>query len=96
MLVADGDVTSSYSPTVGDLQHVVSVHKHRITADDLEVAVAVDVAELEVKTDVDGDHLQIQPKVVDAGHHARRLLRLTGLDVVTAAAPVIALLPVRR
>ena len=40
-----------------------------------------DVAELEVKTDVDGDHLQIQPKVVDAGHHARRLLRLSGLDV---------------
>ena len=40
-----------------------------------------DVAELEVQTDVDGDHLQIQPKVVDAGHHARRLLRLTGLDV---------------
>jgi len=24
---------------------------------------------------------QIQPKVVDAGHHSRRLLRLTGLDV---------------
>ena len=23
----------------------------------------------------------IQPKVVDAGHHSRRLLRLTGLDV---------------
>ncbi|MCW2777053.1 MAG: hypothetical protein JWN17_778 [Frankiales bacterium] len=40
-----------------------------------------DVAELEVQTDVDGDHLQIRPKVVDAGHHARRLLRLTGLDV---------------
>ncbi|MCW2607289.1 MAG: lipopolysaccharide kinase [Frankiales bacterium] len=40
-----------------------------------------DVAELEVRTGVDGDHLQIQPKVVDAGHHARRLLRLTGLDV---------------
>lgn len=25
--------------------------------------------------------MQIQPKVVDAGHHSRRLLRLTGLDV---------------
>ena len=25
--------------------------------------------------------IQIQPKVVDAGHHSRRLLRLTGLDV---------------
>ncbi len=40
-----------------------------------------EVAEIEVQTDVDGDHLVIQPKVVDAGHHARRLLRLTGLDV---------------
>jgi hypothetical protein len=40
-----------------------------------------DVAELEVLTGVDGDHLQIQPKVVDPGHHTRRLLRLTGLDV---------------
>jgi hypothetical protein len=40
-----------------------------------------DVAELEVLRDEDGDHVQIQPKVVDAGHHARRLLRLTGLDV---------------
>ncbi len=40
-----------------------------------------DVAELEVQTDVDGDHVVVQPKVVDAGHHARRLLRLTGLDV---------------
>lgn len=38
-----------------------------------------DVAEVEVLTD--GEVLQIQPKVVDAGHHARRLLRLTGLDV---------------
>ncbi|MCW2667881.1 MAG: hypothetical protein JWN57_2843 [Frankiales bacterium] len=44
-------------------------------------ALGFDVAELEVVTGVDGDHVQIQPKVVDAGHHARRLLRLTGLDV---------------
>ena len=40
-----------------------------------------DVDELEVLRDEDGDHVQVQPKVVDAGHHARRLLRLTGLDV---------------
>lgn len=40
-----------------------------------------DVGELAISTDVDGTHLQIQPKVVDAGHHSRRLLRLTGLDV---------------
>jgi hypothetical protein len=40
-----------------------------------------DVAELEVLAEKGGDHVQIQPKVVDAGHHARRLMRLTGLDV---------------
>jgi hypothetical protein len=40
-----------------------------------------DVAELDVSTDVSGGEVRIQPKVVDAGHHARRLLRLTGLDV---------------
>ncbi len=40
-----------------------------------------DVDELEITTDLDGTHIRIQPKVVDAGHHSRRLLRLTGLDV---------------
>lgn len=40
-----------------------------------------DVAELEVTTAQDGSSVRIQPKVVDAGHHSRRLLRLTGLDV---------------
>jgi hypothetical protein len=40
-----------------------------------------DVAEVDVVRDEDGTHVQVQPKVVDAGHHARRLLRLTGLDV---------------
>jgi hypothetical protein len=40
-----------------------------------------DVAELEVATGLEGDRVLVQPKVVDAGHHARRLLRLTGLDV---------------
>ncbi|MCK0110807.1 DUF4032 domain-containing protein [Ornithinimicrobium sp. F0845] len=40
-----------------------------------------DVGELAMSTDVDGTHIQIEPKIVDAGHHCRRLLRLTGLDV---------------
>lgn len=40
-----------------------------------------DVDELAISTDLDGTHLRIEPKVVDAGHHSRRLLRLTGLDV---------------
>jgi hypothetical protein len=34
-----------------------------------------------IKTDENGALVKIQPKVVDAGHHARRLIRLTGLDV---------------
>jgi hypothetical protein len=40
-----------------------------------------DVGELTISTDIDGTSVSIQPKVVDAGHHSRRLLRLTGLDV---------------
>ncbi|TGO06464.1 DUF4032 domain-containing protein [Serinibacter arcticus] len=40
-----------------------------------------DVGELDMSTDVDGTRIRIQPKVVDAGHHHRRLMRLTGLDV---------------
>lgn len=40
-----------------------------------------DVAELQVSTEPDGEHIVVAPKVVDAGHHSRRLIRLTGLDV---------------
>ncbi len=40
-----------------------------------------DIEELAIKTDDKGLTVKIQPKVVDAGHHARRLIRLTGLDV---------------
>ncbi|OYO07692.1 lipopolysaccharide kinase [Enemella evansiae] len=43
-------------------------------------ALGFDVAELDITTDLDGTTIRIQPKVVDAGHHSRRLLRLTGLD----------------
>jgi len=39
-----------------------------------------DIEELAIKTDTTGTQVRIQPKVVDAGHHQRRLLRLTGLD----------------
>jgi len=44
-------------------------------------ALGFDVDELAITTDIDGTTIQIQPKVVDSGHHSRRLLRLTGLDV---------------
>ena len=40
-----------------------------------------DIEELSMVKDDEGHTVKIQPKVVDAGHHARRLLLLTGLDV---------------
>ena len=40
-----------------------------------------DVAELSLVAEPGGERVVIRPKVVDAGHHTRRLLRLTGLDV---------------
>ncbi len=40
-----------------------------------------DVGEMSMSTDLDGTSVVIEPKVVDAGHHHRRLMRLTGLDV---------------
>ena len=40
-----------------------------------------DVAELTMNTDSQGEHITIQPKVVDAGHYHRQVMRLTGLDV---------------
>lgn len=40
-----------------------------------------DVDELDIITDWDGATVRIQPKVVDAGHHQRRLQGLTGLDI---------------
>jgi hypothetical protein len=43
-------------------------------------ALGFDVAELDITTDFAGSTVRIQPKVVDAGHHQRRLIRLTGLD----------------
>ncbi|WBU37845.1 DUF4032 domain-containing protein [Homoserinibacter sp. YIM 151385] len=39
-----------------------------------------DIEELSIRTVADGSEVRIQPKVVDAGHHSRRLLRLSGLD----------------
>src|SRR3954454_2056310 len=39
-----------------------------------------DIEELAIKTSEEGSKVRIQAKVVDAGHHQRRLPRLTGLD----------------
>ena len=40
-----------------------------------------DIEELAIVQTAGGSQVKIQPKVVDAGHHSRRLIRLTGLDV---------------
>ncbi len=40
-----------------------------------------DIAELSARSDGEGSTITVTPKVVDAGHHSRRLIRLTGLDV---------------
>ncbi|WP_327288762.1 DUF4032 domain-containing protein [Streptomyces sp. NBC_01198] len=39
-----------------------------------------DVAEMQIQRSPGGDSVTFVPKVVDAGHHQRQLLRLTGLD----------------
>ncbi|MGH3355204.1 MAG: DUF4032 domain-containing protein, partial [Nocardioidaceae bacterium] len=43
--------------------------------------IGFDVDELDIVTDWDGATVRIQPQVVDAGHHRRRLQGLTGLNV---------------
>jgi len=43
-------------------------------------ALGFDVAEIDIDASPDGGTIRMRPKVVDAGHHARRLMRLTGLD----------------
>lgn len=40
-----------------------------------------DIEEMRMESAPGGSEIKIQPKVVDAGHHQRRLIRLTGLDV---------------
>lgn len=40
-----------------------------------------DVGELRMSSVAGSTQLDIQPKVVDAGHHHRKLMRLTGMDV---------------
>ena len=39
-----------------------------------------DLGEISLLTDSPGSTVRVKPMVVDAGHHARRLLRLTGVD----------------
>jgi hypothetical protein len=39
------------------------------------------VAELSAESTAGGSLIHVRPKVVDAGHHRRRMLRLTGIDM---------------
>lgn len=45
-----------------------------------------EVGELAMSTDMNGTRLSIQPKIVDAGHFSRAIMRLTGMDVEEAQA----------
>jgi tRNA A-37 threonylcarbamoyl transferase component Bud32 len=38
-----------------------------------------DVEEIDIITDIDGDEMRLQPRVVELGHHARELQNLTGI-----------------
>ena len=69
------EVTAEESIPNEQRQYLVSERIRRLN--DL----GFDVAELHMSTDSSGERLVIQPKVVDAGHHNRKFMRLTGMDV---------------
>ena len=58
----------------GDSRHRIAARVRRLNE------LGFDVEELTVLPSDSGTTVRIQPKVVDAGHSSRRLLRLTGLD----------------
>jgi len=60
-------------------QQIEHKHRHQVEKRIRRLnELGFDIGELQVST-VDGGYL-VRPKVVDAGYHTRRLLRLTGLD----------------
>src|SRR3954453_10783728 len=77
-------IESRYRELWGELTEVEEfsgTEMHRIDSRVRRLnALGFDVAELDITTDFAGSTIRIQPKVVDPGHHQRRLLRLTGLD----------------
>ncbi len=81
--ISDG-IVSAYRSLWSELtgaESFSSTERWRITerVDRLN-ALGFDIEELAIRTDEAGSTVRIQPKVVDAGHHQRRLIRLTGLD----------------
>ncbi len=81
--LADG-ILSSYRSlwaTLTDRESFASGESWRITERVRRLnTMGFDIGEMSILTTPDGTSVSIQPKVVDAGHHQRRLLRLTGLD----------------
>ena len=82
--VADG-IMSSYRSlwsALNDLESFPAAEPWRLTQRVNALnELGFDIGEMSIRTLPDGVTVSIQPKVVDAGHHQRRLLRLTGLDV---------------
>jgi tRNA A-37 threonylcarbamoyl transferase component Bud32 len=64
----------TYEDVLGtnDVRHYVSSRIRRLNE------LGFDLEELQMSSA--GDRYRVRPKVVDAGHHSRRLLRLTGID----------------
>ena len=82
--IADGIVSSYHSlwAALTDAESFGTAEAWRITERVRRLnSLGFDIGEMSIERDTDGTRVSIQPKVVDAGHHQRRLLRLTGLDV---------------
>ncbi|MFI8593876.1 DUF4032 domain-containing protein [Microbacterium sp. NPDC078428] len=82
--IADGIVSSYRSlwAALTDRETFASSDAWRITERVQRLnALGFDIGEMSIEATPDGNRVSIQPKVVDAGHHQRRLIRLTGLDV---------------
>ncbi|MDZ8171938.1 DUF4032 domain-containing protein [Microbacterium xanthum] len=84
LAIADGIVDSYHSlwAALTDRESFGADESWRITERVQRLnALGFDIGEMSITTTDDGTRVAIQPKVVDAGHHQRRLIRLTGLDV---------------
>jgi hypothetical protein len=68
------EITAPQSLSFGD-RHGLEARVRRLNE------LGFDVAELSVVGEENGSSVRVTPKVVDVGHHSRRLIRLTGLDV---------------
>ncbi|MBU4464459.1 MAG: DUF4032 domain-containing protein [Actinobacteria bacterium] len=84
LAIADGIVSSYHSLWAALTQQETfsSNESWRITERVQKLnTLGFDIGEMSIEATADGTRVSIEPKVVDAGHHQRRLLRLTGLDV---------------